>query len=103
KNITPTRIETQVLTAGLLSDRKGFNIPDVALPISAMTSKDREDLKFGLTLGVDWVALSFVQHPDDVLEARELVGNQAGIISKLEKPLAIEHLEEIVRLSDAIM
>ncbi len=103
KNITPTHIETQVVTAGFLSDRKGFNIPDVALPISAMTSKDREDLTFGLQLGVDWVALSFVQHPQDVLEARALIGNRAGIISKLEKPLAIEHLEEIVHLSDAIM
>ena len=68
-----------------------------------MTSKDRKDLAFGLELGVDWVALSFVQCPSDVLEAKELIGDQAGIISKLEKPLAIEHLEEIVQLSDAIM
>ena len=103
KSITPTHIETQVITGGLLSDRKGFNIPDVALPISAMTPKDREDLTFGLKLGVDWIALSFVQCPNDVLEARELIGHQAGIISKLEKPLAIDHLEEIVQLSDAIM
>jgi pyruvate kinase len=103
KQMTPQGIETRVITAGPLSDRKGFNIPAVALPISAMTPKDRKDLVFGLELGVDWVALSFVQHPNDVLEARELIGTQAGIISKLEKPLAIEHLEEIVLLSDAIM
>ncbi|MBS0272403.1 MAG: pyruvate kinase [Proteobacteria bacterium] len=97
------RIETRVMIGGPLSDRKGLNVPTVALPISAMTPKDREDLAFGLKLGVDWVALSFVQSPQDVLEARELIGKQAGIISKLEKPQAIEHLEEIVQLSDAIM
>jgi pyruvate kinase len=68
-----------------------------------MTAKDREDLEFGLSLGVDWVALSFVQCPNDVLEARELIGNSAGIISKLEKPQAIKHLDEIIQLSDAIM
>lgn len=100
---TPEEIETRVIVSGPLSDRKGFNVPGVALPISPMTPKDRKDLAFGLQLGVDWVALSFVQSPDDVLEARELIGNQAGIISKLEKPLAIEHLKEIVHLSDAIM
>lgn len=102
-NIGSDRIETHVMIGGPLSDRKGLNVPTVALPISAMTSKDREDLAFGLELGVDWVALSFVQSPQDVLEARELIGKQAGIISKLEKPQAIEHLEEIVQLSDAIM
>lgn len=103
QKITSEQIETRVMTAGPLSDRKGLNVPTVALPISAMTPKDREDLAFGLTLGVDWVALSFVQNPQDVLEARTLIGDQAGIISKLEKPLAIDHLEEIVQLSDAIM
>ncbi len=100
---THGRIETRVITSGPLSDRKGFNIPTVALPISPMMPKDREDLAFGLELGVDWVALSFVQCPEDVLEARELIGDRASIISKLEKPLAIDHLEEIVRLSDAVM
>lgn len=103
QNITPEQIETRVITAGPLSDRKGLNVPTVALDISPMTPKDREDLTFGLALGVDWVALSFVQSPKDVLEAKELIGDRAGVISKLEKPLAIEHLEEIVRLSDAIM
>lgn len=103
QHVNTDKIETRVLTAGVLSDRKGLNVPDVALPISPMTPKDREDLAFGLDIGVDWVALSFVQCPKDVLEARELIGYQAGIISKLEKPLAIEHLEEIVALSDTIM
>lgn len=103
QNVTPERIETRVLTSGALSDKKGLNVPTAALDISPMTPKDREDLAFGLKLGVDWVALSFVQSPKDVIEARELIGDQAGVISKLEKPLAIEHLEEIVHLSDAIM
>lgn len=101
--VSSDTIETQVVTGGPLSDRKGLNVPSVALPISAMTSKDRKDLAFGLKLGVDWIALSFVQSPQDVSEARDLIGEQAGIISKLEKPQAIEHLEEIVQLSDAIM
>lgn len=97
------KITTRVLTAGTLSDRKGFNVPTVALPISPMTPKDRLDLDFGLEIGVDWVALSFVQCPKDVLEAKTLIGERAAIISKLEKPLAIQHLEEIVKLSDGIM
>jgi len=100
---SPHSIETQVTLAGPLSDRKGFNVPSVALPISPMMPKDREDLAFGLELGVDWVALSFVQRPEDVIEAKDLIGDRAAIISKLEKPLAIDHLDEIVRLSDAIM
>lgn len=103
QKVSPEKIETRVLTAGALSDRKGFNVPTVALPISPMTPKDRVDLVFGLDMGVDWVALSFVQCPNDVLEAKALIGDRAGIISKLEKPLAIQHLEEIVQLSDAIM
>lgn len=103
EKLGPDKIETRVITAGPLSDRKGFNVPSVALPISPMTPKDREDLAFGLNMGVDWVALSFVQCPKDVLEARAFIGDQASIISKLEKPLAIHHLEEIVHLSDGIM
>lgn len=100
---TPLKIETTVLIGGPLSDRKGLNIPSIKLPISAMTEKDKDDLVFGLKLGVDWVALSFVQHAKDVQEARKLIGNKAGIISKLEKPSAIKHLDEIIHDSDAIM
>jgi pyruvate kinase len=103
QRVTSNQIETKVISGGPLSNKKGLNVPNIALPLSAMTDKDRKDLMFGLSLGVDWVALSFVQSPKDVLEARELIGQQAGIISKLEKPLAIEHLEDIVQLSDAIM
>lgn len=99
----PDYADTVVLTGGVLSDRKGLNVPDVVLPISALTEKDRKDLEFGLELGVDWVALSFVQRPEDVAEARKLVQGRAAIISKLEKPAAIDKLTEIIELSDAIM
>jgi pyruvate kinase len=96
-------IETEVLIGGPLSDRKGLNVPGVILPISAMTPKDRQDLSFGLTQNVDWVALSFVQRPEDLWEAREIVQGQAKIIAKLEKPMAIHHLKEIIDLADGIM
>jgi len=95
--------ETTVLVGGPLSDRKGVNVPGVVLPISPLTAKDRADLAFGLALGVDWVALSFVQRPEDIREARELIGDQAWIMAKLEKPAAIEHLDAIVALADGVM
>ncbi len=94
---------TRVLVGGKLSERKGVNVPDAALNISPITEKDHRDLTFGLSLGVDWVAFSFVQKPDDIREARSLVGDKARIMVKLEKPQAIESLEEIVDLSDAVM
>lgn len=96
-------IKTEVIIGGVLSDRKGVNIPDITLPISAMTPKDREDLAFGLSHNVDWVALSFVQSPQDILEAQELIQGKAKIIAKLEKPMAIQHLEEIIDLANGIM
>lgn len=95
--------ETEVLVDGTLSDRKGVNVPDAVLPLSALTEKDMADLKFGLSIGADWVALSFVQKADDIREARKIIGRKASIIAKLEKPSAIEDLEEIVQLSDAVM
>jgi pyruvate kinase len=95
--------ECDILVGGKLSDRKGVNVPDVVLPLSPLTAKDREDLRFGLDLGVDWVAMSFVQRPEDVAELRKLIGGRAKVIAKLEKPAAIERLEEIIDLSDAIM
>ncbi|NKD76570.1 pyruvate kinase [Haematospirillum sp. H1815] len=94
---------TTVVVGGTLSNNKGLNVPGEVLPISALTEKDRKDLMFGLSLGVDWVALSFVQRAEDVAEARALTGNQVGIISKLEKPQAITALHDIVNLSDAVM
>ena len=95
--------ETEVVVGGRLSDHKGVNLPNVALGISALTEKDREDLEYALGLGVDWIALSFVQRPDDLIMARELIKDRAGLIAKLEKPAAIEHLDEIVDKADAVM
>lgn len=96
-------ITTRVINGGALSDRKGVNVPDVVLPIPALTEKDRRDLSFALEMGADWIALSFVQRPEDVREARALVGERASILAKLEKPAALDRLEEIVAVSDAIM
>jgi pyruvate kinase len=95
--------ETEVVIGGKLSERKGVNVPDVVLPLSALTAKDRRDLEFALELGVEWLALSFVQRPEDLDEARALVKGRAQIMTKLEKPSAVEHLDEIVAKSDAVM
>ncbi len=95
--------ETTVVSGGPLSDRKGVNVPGVLLPVSALTAKDRQDLDFGLSLGVDWVALSFVQRREDIVEIKRLVDGRAGVVAKLEKPSAIGTLEEIVAESDAVM
>lgn len=99
----PDFADTVVVVGGAMSDRKGVNVPDAVLPLSPLTDKDRKDLAFGLELDVDWIALSFVQRPEDVAEARQIIGGRAKILSKLEKPAAVERLEAIVALSDAIM
>jgi pyruvate kinase len=96
-------IEARVVVGGTISNRKGVNLPDTGLDLSPLTAKDREDLTFGLGLGVDFVALSFVQKPADLIEARGLIGGQAALLAKIEKPQALERIEDIVRLSDAIM
>ena len=103
KDVGADFADTEVVIGGVISDRKGFNVPDVTLPLAALTEKDRRDLQFGLDLGCDWIALSFVQRPADVAEARKLVGNRARVMSKLEKPAAIDQLEQIIELSDAVM
>ena len=95
--------DTRVLVGGKLSERKGVNVPGVVLPITALTEKDRKDLALALALGADWIALSFVQRPEDVTEARELIGDRAAIVVKLEKPSAVDCLDEIVALTDAVM
>ncbi|MBE7212948.1 MAG: pyruvate kinase, partial [Gluconacetobacter diazotrophicus] len=99
----PDRIETEVVTGGPLSDSKGVNVPDMVLPIPALTEKDRADLAFALDQGVDYVGLSFVQRPEDVEEARAIVGTRAWIMTKIEKPQALENLDAILKLSDAVM
>jgi pyruvate kinase len=91
-NFGPDFADTQVVTGDTISDRKGVNVPSVLLPIPAMTPKDRADLEFGLTLGVDWVALSFVQRPEDVHEVKAIVQGRAAVLAKLEKPAAIDSL-----------
>ncbi len=96
-------IRTEVVTGGFLSDRKGVNVPDVILPIPVLTEKDHRDLEFALSLGVDWVALSFVQRPEDLIEARQIINGRAGLMTKLEKPAALDRLDEIVRASDSVM
>ncbi|GBR23183.1 pyruvate kinase [Kozakia baliensis] len=98
-----THLDTEVEVGGVLSDRKGVNVPDVTLPIPALTEKDRRDFAFALELGVEYVALSFVQRPEDVQEARNIAKGQAWIMTKLEKPQAMDHLEEIIALSDVVM
>ncbi|WP_019834502.1 pyruvate kinase [Sphingomonas sp. PR090111-T3T-6A] len=96
-------IETLVEVGGVISNRKGVNVPDVVVPLPALTDKDRKDLAFALEQNVDWIALSFVQRPDDVAEARRLIGGKAALLSKIEKPAAIDRLDEIIELSDGVM
>ena len=95
--------EATVIAGQKLSNRKGVNVPDVVLPLSPLTKKDRADLAVALEAGVDWIALSFVQRPEDIIEARALIGNRAAIIAKLEKPAAIKNLLPILDLADAVM
>ena len=95
--------ETTVTAGGRLSDRKGVNVPGAVLPLSALSDKDCEDLEFALDLGVDWVGLSFVQRPDDIHAARDIIGDRAGIVAKIEKPAAIDRLHEIIEAADGIM
>ncbi|MGQ0580640.1 MAG: pyruvate kinase [Reyranella sp.] len=96
-------IDAVVEVPGQISDRKGVNLPNLVLPMSPMTPKDHKDLAFGLSLGVDWVALSFVQHAHDIAELKKLVAGRAAVMAKLEKPAAIDHLDEIIEQSDGIM
>ncbi|PWS36030.1 pyruvate kinase [Falsiroseomonas bella] len=96
-------LETEVVTGGPLSDRKGVNVPDVVLPIPALTEKDRADLDFVLEQGIEYVGLSFVQRPEDVAEAKAIADGRAWIMVKMEKPQAIDNLDEIVRLADCVM
>jgi pyruvate kinase len=96
-------LECEVVTGGPLSDRKGVNVPDILLQIPALTEKDRCDMDFALRHGVDFIGLSFVQRPEDVAEARAIADGRAWILSKIEKPQALEQLDEIIALSDAVM
>lgn len=96
-------IAAEVTVGGVISDRKGVNVPDAVLELTPLTEKDRADLEFGLKLGIDWLALSFVQQPSDIMEARQIVGDNAGVMAKIEKPAALDRIDDIVALCDAIM
>ncbi len=98
-----TRAHALVDIGGTISDRKGVSLPDTEIAVSAMTPKDHADLQAGLAAGVDWVAASFVQRPEDVLEVRAIVGDRALVMSKIEKPQALTRLDEIIAASDGLM
>ena len=96
-------LQARVDVPGVLGDKKGVNIIGTVLPVSAMTPKDKLDMEFALSQNVDFIALSFVQKPQDVLDARKIIGNKAGLIVKIEKPSAVDDIEEIINLADAAM
>jgi pyruvate kinase len=99
----PQKITTRVVVGGKLSDRKGVSLPDSTLPFSALTAKDTSDLEAALETGIDWIALSFIQRPEDISEAKKLTRGRALIMAKIEKPQAVLRLEEIIELADALM
>lgn len=100
---TDASIDTEVIIGGTLTSRKGVSLPDSVLPLAALTEKDRSDLDFALDLGVDWIALSFVQRSDDVAEVRKIARGRAAVLAKIEKPQALSHLDAIIEIADAIM
>ncbi len=104
--VVEARADAIVTTAevgGVISDRKGINVPDAEIPIPALTDKDRRDLAFALDAGADWIGLSFVQRPEDLIEARRLMAGRGSLCAKIEKPQAVQRLAEIIELSDGIM
>ncbi len=101
--VKKNKIITTIIHGGKLSNKKGISFPDSLLSMSSLTQKDHQDLRVALNLQADWIALSFVQCPEDIYEIRRIVKGRAGILAKIEKPQAIERLEEIIKLSDAIM
>ncbi|MGO4707376.1 pyruvate kinase [Microvirga sp. 2MCAF38] len=103
KSVKNGSATTEVEIAGKISNRKGVSLPDTTIPVAAMTDKDRSDLEAALAAGVDWIALSFVQRPEDVAEVKKVAQGRALVMSKLEKPQAIARLDEIVEISDAVM
>ena len=103
ESVQPDSAEAIVVQGGTFLDRKGVNLPDTVLPIPSLTPKDRSDLDAALHLGVDWIALSFVQRPEDVAELRKLVHGRASVLAKIEKPRALEWLSEILDFADALM
>ncbi|HEY7998157.1 MAG TPA: pyruvate kinase [Pseudolabrys sp.] len=99
----PERMTTRVEVGGKLSDRKGVSLPDSTIPFSALAEKDRSDLEAALNAGIDWVALSFIQRPEDIAEAKKITRGRAAVMAKIEKPQAVHRLAEIMDLADALM
>jgi pyruvate kinase len=99
----PDFADCLVVNGGEISDRKGVNVPDVILPLAALSEKDRADLDFICDLGIDWLALSFVQRAEDILEARKLIAGRASVMSKIEKPSAVKSFDDILEVSDGVM
>ena len=103
---TATDVVTRVINGGILSERKGINLPGVKLPIPSLTEKDRDDLRWAAEHGVDYIALSFVRSGQDCIEAKDLIkaaGSTAPLIAKIEKAEAIDHLDEIIAAADGVM
>ncbi|HVI30235.1 pyruvate kinase [Hansschlegelia sp.] len=103
RSSTPTQTVTEVIVGGRLSDRKGVSLPDTMIKTSAMTEKDHADLQAALEVGCEWIALSFVQRPEDIVEAKDIIQGRAAVMTKIEKPQAMTRLTEIIDLSDALM
>jgi pyruvate kinase len=99
----PDFADCLVVNGGEISDRKGVNVPDVILPLAALSEKDRADLDFICDLGIDWLALSFVQRAEDIIEARKLIAGRASVMSKIEKPSAVKSFDDILEVSDGVM
>ena len=97
------RMVARVEVGGKLSDRKGVSLPDSTVPVSALAEKDRSDLEAALEAGIDWVALSFVQRPEDIAEAKKITRGRAAVMAKIEKPQAVKRLDDIMDLADGLM
>ena len=96
-------IETKVILEGVLKSKKGINLPETVLKNSALTSKDKKNVKKGIELGVDWIALSFIQSPEDIKDLRKICKKNVSIMAKIEKPTALNHINKITELADGLM
>ena len=101
--VEPRRIVAQVNVGGKVSSRKGVSLPNTVVPLAALAPKDIADLEAALDAGIDWVALSFIQRPEDVAEAKKITRGRAAVMAKIEKPQAVSRLDEILDLADALM
>ena len=103
KEVSENFVSSEVLIGGIISDKKGINVPDQLLPLSALSKKDLSDLEFVCNLGIEWLGLSFVQRAKDIKEAKKIVRGRAAILSKIEKPSAVDAFDEILEETDAVM